>query len=53
VIGYYHDRANEIGWLEWFYTHKDNNKRGIGKSMFDFAISELKPKKAKKVSQRY
>lgn len=49
VIGYYHEGANKIGWLEWFYTHKDYNHRGIGRSMFDFVISELKAKKAKKV----
>ncbi|MCW9096681.1 MAG: GNAT family N-acetyltransferase [Ignavibacteriaceae bacterium] len=48
VIGYCPDRLNEIGvyWLGWFYTHKDYNHRGIGKSMFDFVISELKVKKA-------
>ncbi len=49
VIGYYYDRVNEIGRLEWFYTRKDYNHRGIGKSMFDFVISELKAKKAKKL----
>ena len=49
VIGYYHDHPNEIGWLEWFYTHKDYNHRGIGKLMFNFVLSELKPKKAGKL----
>lgn len=49
VIGYYHDLANETGWLEWFYTHKDYNYRGIGKRMFNFVVSELKARKAKKL----
>ena len=39
VIGYYHDLANETGWLEWFYTHKDYNHRGIGKRMCNFVVS--------------
>jgi len=45
VIGYYHDHINEVGWLEWFYTHKDYDHRGIGKFMFDFVISKLKAKR--------
>lgn len=49
VIGYYYDRANKSSWLEWFYTHKDYNHRGIGKRMFNFVVSELKARKAKKL----
>ena len=49
VIGYYYERVNDIGWLEWFYTHKDYSNRGIGRIIFDFVISELKVKKAKKI----
>lgn len=49
VIGYCHDNANEISWLEWFYTHKDYKQLGVGKSMFDFVISELIARKVKKL----
>jgi ribosomal protein S18 acetylase RimI-like enzyme len=51
VIGYCPDRLNEIGvyWLGWFYTHKDYKQRGVGKSMFNFVISELITKKAIKL----
>ena len=51
VIGYCSDRFNEIGvyCLGWFYTHKGNNHRGTGKRMFNFVISELKAKKARKL----
>lgn len=49
VIGYYHDHTNEIGWLEWFYTHKDYTHRGIGKRMFNLVVSELKAKKVGKL----
>ena len=49
VIGYYHDHANEISWLEWFYTHKDYSHLGIGQRMFDLVISELKAKKTKRL----
>ena len=51
VVGYCPDRLNKIGiyWLGWFYTHKDYKQRGVGKSMFDFIISELIAKKAKKL----
>ncbi len=49
VIGYYHDCVNEVGWLEWFYTHKDYSHLGIGKRMFNFVISELKAKKVGKL----
>jgi ribosomal protein S18 acetylase RimI-like enzyme len=49
VIGYYHDHANEMGWLEWFYTHKGYSHLGIGKHMLEFVTLELKIKKAKKL----
>ena len=51
VIGYCPDRFNKIGiyCLGWFYTHKDYSRLGIGQRMFDFVISELKAKKARKL----